>query len=56
MAEIDGTWIVVWTKRDLTADEMAPPPPDPLDTLLDALAKATTLAQIRAAATKAADL
>ena len=50
VAEIDGTWIVVWTKRYLTADEMAPPPPDPLDTLIDDLAKATTLAQVRDAA------
>lgn len=50
VAEIDGTWIVVWTKRDLTADEMAPPPPDPLDTLIDDMAKATTLAQVRDAA------
>lgn len=67
VAEIDGTWTVVWTKRDLTADEMTPPVPDPYAARiadLEAtnaariadLAKATTLAQIRAAATKAADL
>lgn len=45
--------------RPMTADEVArfaPPPPDPLAALLADLAKATTLAQVRAAATKAADL
>ncbi len=50
VTNVDGTWTVVWTKLDLTADEMAPPPPDPLDTLIDDLAKATTLAQVRDAA------
>ena len=63
LTEIDGTWTVTWTKRDLTADEMAPPEPDRVAVLeaqnaalLADLAKATTLAQVRAAATKAADL
>ena len=55
VTNVDGTWTVVWTKRDLTADEMAPPPPDPLDTLIDDLAKATTLAHVRSAAVKAAE-
>jgi hypothetical protein len=63
VTNIDGTWTVTWTKRDLTADEMAPPEPDRVAVLeaqnaalLADLSKATTLAQIRAAATKAADL
>lgn len=54
VSNIDGTWTVTWTKRDLTVDEMAPPTPDPLATLIADLSKATTLAQVRAAATKAA--
>ena len=63
VTKIDGTWTVVWTMRDLTAGEMAPPAPDRVAVLeaqnaalLADLAKATTLAQVRAAATKAADL
>lgn len=58
VTDIDGTWTVTWTKRDLTPDEMAPPEPapDPLATLIADLSKATTLAQVRAAAAKAADL
>lgn len=45
--------------RPLTADEAArhaPPVLDPLATLIADLSKATTLAAVRAAATKAADL
>jgi len=45
--------------RPMTADEsarFAPPPPDPLATLIADLSKATTLAQVRAAAAKAAQL
>lgn len=63
VTEIDGTWTVTWTKRDRTADEMAPPEPDRVAALeaqnaalIADLSKATTLAQVRAAATKAADL
>ena len=63
VTEIDGTWTVTWTKRDLTPDEMAPPAPDRVAVLeaqnaalIADLSKATTLAQVRAAATKAADL
>ena len=55
VSNIDGTWTVTWTKRDLTVDEMAPPTPDPLATLIADLSKATTLAQVRAAAVKAAE-
>ena len=53
VTNIDGTWTVTWTKRDLTVDEMAPPTPDPLATLIADLSKATTLAQVRAAAVNA---
>lgn len=57
--EVDGK---VVESRQLTAEEaaqFAPPPPSAEERLADLLAdlaKATTLAQIRAAATKAADL
>lgn len=57
--EVDGK---VVESRQLTAEEAAryaPPPPsadERLADLLAALSKATTLAQIRAAAAKAADL
>lgn len=54
-----GTWTVVWTPRPWTADELAARTPQPsaderLEVLVDALAKATTLAQVRAAAQAAA--
>lgn len=56
--EVDGK---VVRSRPLTADEVAAytppePAPDPLATLLADLAKATSVAQIRAAAAKAAEL
>lgn len=57
----DGTAVLerdgeVVESRPMTADESArfAPPPDPLATLIADLAKATTLAQVRAAAVKAA--
>ena len=63
VTEIDGTWTVTWTKRDRTADEMAPPEPDRVAVLeaqnaalLADLAKVTTVAAVRAAAAKASDL
>lgn len=61
-----GTWTVVWTPRPWTADEVEvyTPTPSPTDriaaleatnaALLAALAKATTVAQVRAAAQAAA--
>jgi hypothetical protein len=39
-----------------TVDDPEPVAPDPLATLIADLSKATTLAQVRAAAAKAADL
>jgi hypothetical protein len=39
-----------------TVDDPEPPAPDPLATLIADLAKATTLSQVRAAATKAAEV
>ena len=63
VTDIDGTWTVTWTKRDLTPDEMAPPEPDRVAVLeaqnaalLADLAKVTTVAAVRAAAAKASDL
>lgn len=61
-----GTWTVVWTARPWTADELAARAPQPSADerlaaleqqnaeLLAALAKATTVAQVRAAAQAAA--
>lgn len=65
LANESGTWTVVWTPRPWTADELAartaPTPDDRIAALeaqnaelLAALAKVTTVAQVRAAAQAAA--
>lgn len=66
LARIDGVLVEQWTERPWTADELAarnaPPPTDRVAVLeaqnaalLADLAKATTLAAVRAAAVKAAE-
>lgn len=66
VGRVDGVWVEQWTARPWTDDELTARTPAPSDAdriaaleatnaeLLAALAKATTLAQIRAAATAAA--
>lgn len=59
LTNTDGVWVEQWTARPFTDDELTARTPTPsaderLAVLVDALAKATTLAQVRAAAQAAA--